>query len=363
MVTERAAMLRAINLAWRGWGQVHPNPMVGAVVLADGAIVGEGYHAVFGERHAERIALEQAGPEARGGTLIVTLEPCSHQGKQPPCVDAVIEAGVSRVVMALADPDPQAAGGAHRLAQAGVEVDTGLLATEACRQNAGFLHRFRQPGRPWIALKLATSIDHRIADSGGNAEWVSGPEAREYVHGLRAAFDAIAVGAGTVRADDPQLTVRGTTPARIAPTRIVFTRSGEIPRDASVIATAGEVPTWVVSVGEGRSREPAGTGGAGVRLMQAPTLERAMAELRLAGITTMLVEGGGGLAGALLEAGLVDRFYWVQSPLWLGTDAVPATRALTGAPLADAERWTVIERRGLGQDTLLVMDRKPCLPD
>ena len=363
MVTERAAMLRAIDLAWRGWGQVHPNPMVGAVILSDGAIVGEGYHAVFGERHAERIALEEAGHEARGSTLVVTLEPCSHEGKQPPCADAVIEAGVSRVVMALEDPDPQAGGGAHRLAQAGVEVETGLLAPEACRQNAGFLHRFCQPERPWIALKLATSIDHRIADSGGNAEWVSGPEAREYVHGLRAAFDAIAVGAGTIRADDPQLTVRGTTRARIAPTRIVFTRSGEIPRHASVIATAGEVPTWLVSVSEGRSPEPAGSGVAGVRLMQAPTLERAMAELRSAGITTMLVEGGGGLAGALLEAGLVDRFYWVQSPLWLGTDAVPATRALTGAPLADAERWTVIERRGLGQDTLLVMDRKPCLPD
>ncbi|MCZ6754781.1 MAG: bifunctional diaminohydroxyphosphoribosylaminopyrimidine deaminase/5-amino-6-(5-phosphoribosylamino)uracil reductase RibD [Gemmatimonadetes bacterium] len=365
MVTERAAMLRAIDLAWRGWGQVHPNPMVGAVVLADGAIVGEGYHAVFGERHAERIALEQAGPEARGSTLVVTLEPCSHEGKQPPCVDAVIEAGVSRVVMALADPNPQAAGGAHRLAQAGVEVDTGLLAPEACRQNAGFLHRFRRPERPWLALKLATSIDHRIADGSGNAKWVSGPEAGEYVHGLRAGFDAIAVGAGTVRADDPRLTVRGATRARIAPTRVVFTRSGNIPRNASVIATAGEVPTWLVSVGPGHPPppEPAGSGVAGVTLVRAPTLEQAMAELRSAGITTMLVEGGGGLAGALLEAGLVDRFYWVQSPLWLGTDGVPATRALTGGPLAEAERWTVIERRSLGQDTLLVMDRKPCLPD
>lgn len=367
MVTERAAMLRAIDLAWRGWGQVHPNPMVGAVILADGAIVGEGHHAVFGESHAERIALEQAGPEARGSTLVVTLEPCSHEGKQPPCVDAVIEAGVGRVVMALVDPNPEAAGGALRLAQAGVEVDSGLLAPEACRQNAGFLHRFRRPERPWIALKLATSIDHRIADGSGNAEWVSGPEAREYVHGLRAGFDAIAVGAGTVRADDPRLTVRGSTRARIAPTRIVFTRSGDIPRDASVIATAGEVPTWLVSVGQDRppppSQEPAGSGVAGVRLVHAPTMEQALADLRSAGITTMLVEGGGGLAGALLEAGLVDRFYWVQSPLWLGADAVPATRALTGAPLAETERWTVIERRGLGQDTLLVMDRRPCLPD
>jgi diaminohydroxyphosphoribosylaminopyrimidine deaminase/5-amino-6-(5-phosphoribosylamino)uracil reductase len=363
MVTERAAMLRAIDLAWRGWGQVHPNPMVGAVVLADGAIVGEGYHAVFGERHAERTALEQAGPDARGSTLVVTLEPCSHQGKQPPCVDAVIEAGVKRVVMALPDPNPDAGGGARRLAQAGVDVESGLLASEACRQIAGFLHRFRQPERPWIALKLATSIDNRIADLTGNARWVSGPEAREYVHGLRAGFDAIAVGAGTVRADDPQLTVRGDKVARIPPTRVVFTKSGAVPPEASVIATASEVPTCLVSVGETSSPEHAGSHVGGVTQVHAPTLERAMAELRSSGITTMLVEGGGSLAGALLEAGLVDRFYWVQSPLWLGTDGVPATRGVSGSPLADAERWDVIERRSLGQDTLLVMDRQSCLPD
>jgi diaminohydroxyphosphoribosylaminopyrimidine deaminase/5-amino-6-(5-phosphoribosylamino)uracil reductase len=363
MVTERAAMLRAIDLAWRGWGQVHPNPMVGAVVLADGVIVGEGYHAMFGERHAEREALEQAGAEAKGSTLIVTLEPCSHQGKQPPCVDAVIEAGVKRVVMALVDPNPEAGGGAIRLAQAGIEVDSGLLAPEACRQNAGFMHRFRQPERPWIALKLATSIDHRIADRSGNARWVSGPEAREYVHRIRAGFDAIAVGAGTVRADDPQLTVRGDKVPRIPPTRIVFTRSGDVPLDASVIVTAGEVPSRVVSVGEGGSQEGSGSQVDGVTRVHAPTLDQAMVHLRSTGITTILVEGGGSLAGALLEAGLVDRFYWVQSPLWLGAEGVPATRGLTGSPLADASRWTVIERRSLGQDTLLVMDRQSCLPD
>jgi diaminohydroxyphosphoribosylaminopyrimidine deaminase/5-amino-6-(5-phosphoribosylamino)uracil reductase len=363
VVTERAAMLRAIELAWRGWGQVHPNPMVGAVVLADGVIVGEGYHAVFGERHAERTALDQAGPDARGSTLVVTLEPCSHEGKQPPCVDAVIEAGIRRVVMALQDPNPEARDGALRLAQAGVEVDSGLLAPDASRQNAGFLHRFRKPKRPWIALKLATSIDHRIADRTGNARWVSGPEAREYVHGLRAGFDAIAVGAGTVRADDPQMTVRGDNVARIPPTRVLFTRSGDIPHDASVIVTAGDVPTWLVSVGEGGVPESAPGGADGVRLVRAPTLEQAMVELLSAGISTMLVEGGGGLAGELLEAGLVDRFYWVQSPLWLGQDGAPATRGLSGSPLAEAERWTVIEQRSLGQDTLLVMDRQSCLPD
>lgn len=363
MVTERAAMLRAIDLAWRGWGRVHPNPMVGAVVLADGAIVGEGYHAVFGERHAERIALDQAGPEARGSTLVLTLEPCSHEGKQPPCVDAVIEAGVRRVVMALADPNPEASGGAQRLAQAGVEVDSGLLAPEAGRQIAGFLHRFRKPERPWIALKLATSIDHRIADRTGNAEWVSGPTAREYVHHLRAGFDAIAVGAGTIRSDDPRLTVRGATEARVAPARVVFTRSGNIPGDAVVIATADQVPTWLVVVGRKSASVHGKSGYDGVTPVQAATLEQAMAALRSSGVTTMLVEGGGGLAGELLGAGLVDRFYWVQSPIWLGTEGVPATGSLRGSLLEDAERWTVIERRSLGQDTLLVMDREPCLPD
>ena len=358
-------MLRAIDLAWHGWGRVQPNPMVGAVVLNDGAIVGEGFHEQFGERHAERIALDNAGPEALGGTLVVTLEPCCHHGKQPPCVDAVIAAGIERVVMAMPDPNPAATGGAARLVEAGLDVDTGLLAPQAACQNAAFLHQFRNPNRPWVALKLATSMDHRIADRRGKSQWVSGREARDYVHRLRAGFDAIGVGAATIRSDDPQLTVRGSVEARIAPARIVFTRSGDVPRESSVVATAHQVPTWVVHVGRERGAgDEASPDPHGIRHLHGRSVEEALAAVRAAGITSILVEGGGALAGSLLDAGLVDRFYWVQSPLWLGDDGMPATRGITGALLGEGEeqRWTVTERRALGQDTLLVLDREPCSP-
>ncbi|HEU5170263.1 MAG TPA: bifunctional diaminohydroxyphosphoribosylaminopyrimidine deaminase/5-amino-6-(5-phosphoribosylamino)uracil reductase RibD, partial [Gemmatimonadales bacterium] len=190
-------MARALDLAWRGWGRVHPNPLVGAVLLdRRGEVLGEGWHAEYGGPHAEAAALAAAGDRARGATLVVTLEPCAHQGKTPPCADAVIGAGVRRVVAALADPDPVAAGGAARLRAAGVGVEIGLLAERAAAQNAAFLHALAVSSRPFVALKLATSVDFRIADSSGRSRWVSGPAAREYVHWLRAGFDAVAVGAG-----------------------------------------------------------------------------------------------------------------------------------------------------------------------
>jgi diaminohydroxyphosphoribosylaminopyrimidine deaminase/5-amino-6-(5-phosphoribosylamino)uracil reductase len=189
---EREAMTHARSLAWRGWGRVHPNPLVGAVVLADGLIVGEGWHAEFGDRHAEPVALERAAERARGATLVVTLEPCDHHGKQPPCTEAILEAGVRRVVAGLADPNPVATGGAARLAGLGLEVELGVAREAVAAQNAMFLHGFRNQSRPFVALKLATSLDGRIADSSGHSRWISGEPARDYVHWLRAGFAAIA---------------------------------------------------------------------------------------------------------------------------------------------------------------------------
>ena len=349
-------MARALELAWRGWGRVAPNPMVGAVVLRDGAVIGEGWHAEFGGRHAEPIALDMAGEGARGATLVVTLEPCAHHGKQPPCTERVLAAGVARVTAALADPNPAARGGATRLRTEGIEVELGLLGAAATAQNASFVHAQRDATRPFVALKLATSLDARIADREGRSRWISGPEARDWAQWLRAGFDALAVGGATARADDPSLTVRGTLQPRRPPLRVVFTRRAELPDTLVLARTAGETPTTVFAA-NAAADAAAGLRAAGVEVHDGMDLHAALAALRTRGVESLLVEGGGRLAGALLDAGLVDRLYWVQSPVWLGEAGVPAVAGHAGLPLADAPRWRVVERRALGEDTLLVVDR------
>lgn len=349
----------ALDLAWRGWGRVQPNPLVGAVVLSsDGRVVGEGWHAEFGRAHAEPVALEAAGERARGATLVVTLEPCNHHAKQPPCTDAVLASGVRRVVAAMPDPNPEAGGGAARLADRGVEVRIGLEREAAEVQNAIFLHRFRDAARPFVALKLATSLDGRIADAAGQSRWISGDQARAYVHWLRAGFDAIGVGGRTARQDDPQLTVRGAVEPRVAPRRIVFDGPAELSPELSLVRTAAEVGTIVIASPGAPTANLRRLESAGVAVLRAGSLEEGLALLRHEGIGSILVEGGGRLAGALLAHGLVDRYYWVQSPLWLGEGGVPATADLPSAQIARAERWTVVERRALGNDTLLVVDRR-----
>jgi diaminohydroxyphosphoribosylaminopyrimidine deaminase/5-amino-6-(5-phosphoribosylamino)uracil reductase len=350
-------MARALALAWHGWGRVQPNPLVGAVVLTDGESVGEGWHAEFGELHAERAALAAAGERARGATVVCTLEPCAHQGKQPPCTDALIAAGVRRVVAAVADPNPVAAGGVMRLRAAGIEVELGILADEAEAQNAAFLQRQRDSSRPYVALKLATTIDGRIADANGHSRWLSAGPAREFVHWLRAGFDAVGVGGVTARADDPSLTVRGALQPRVAPRRVIFAADGDIPPSLRAVRSAREIPTLAVVAPGAPSARVAPLEAAGVEVIRAPSLAEALASLRTSGVGSLLVEGGGRLAGALLSAGLVDRYYWIQTPLWLGMGAVPAVAGLPTTPLADARRWRVAERRALGDDTLLVLDR------
>ncbi len=351
-------MQHALDLAWRGWGRVHPNPLVGAVVLDGEEAVGEGWHAEYGAAHAETIALQAAGPRARGATLVVTLEPCAHSGKQPPCVDAILRAGIRRVVAALPDPNPIAAGGAARLREAGVPVELGLEREAAEAQNAAFLQEHRNPERPFVALKLATSLDARIADLEGRSRWISGSDARAFVHWLRAGFDAIAVGGRTARADDPSLTVRGTITPRITPSRVIFDAGADLPGSLGVIRSASEVPTYVVASPQAPATRLTALERAGVGVVTAANLGDGLHALRGAGIQSLLVEGGGRLAGALLGNGLGDRFYWIQSPLWLGDRGVPAIAGFPSEPIARAERWRTVERRALGDDTLLVLDRR-----
>ncbi len=358
---EREAMRRALDLAWRGWGRVSPNPLVGAVVLRDGTVVGEGYHGEFGGPHAEVVALEAAGDRARGGTLVVTLEPCAHQGKTPPCTAAILTAGVRRVVAAVRDPDPHAGGGLERLRREGVDVEHGVLAAEAAAQNAPFLFA-RGHDRPFIALKLATSVDGSIADLARRSEWLSGPEAREWVHWLRAGFDAIAVGGTTALQDNPRLTVRGPLTPRKPPVRLVFDRRAMLNAGVTLVETARAVPTWVVASPEAPAANVAILERSGVRVLRPDSLSAGVRMLRDEGIHSILCEGGGALGTRLFLDWLVDRLYWVQTPMWLGEHGVPAFSGVPSQPLADAPRWIAVERRALGPDTLLVLDRELCLP-
>ena len=361
--SERAAMQRALDLARRGWGRVAPNPLVGAVVLSRDAVVGEGYHAEYGGPHAEVVALQVAGERARGATLVVNLEPCAHHGKTPPCTDAIVKAGVTRVVAALSDPDPESRGGAGLLRGKGVTVSIGLLAEAAAALNAPFLFAREQRERPWVALKLATSIDGRIADAAGSSQWVSGEAAREYVHWLRAGFDAIAVGGTTALQDNPRLTVRGPVIPRRPPVRVVFDRRAMLNPSTLLVSGAREVPTWVMSSLEAPVSSVTALEQNGVRVFRPDSLASGLRMLRDAGIESVLCEGGGALGARLLTDGLVDRLYWVQAPVWLGEGAIPAFPGVPPQPLAAAPRWTPVERRVLGSDTLLVLDRRICLPE
>jgi len=351
------AMRRALTLAWGGWGRVSPNPLVGALVVRDGAVVGEGFHAEYGGPHGEVLALVAAGERARGADLVVTLEPCAHHGKTPPCTDAILAAGIRRVVYGARDEDPVARGGAEVLRRAGVEVQGGVLEAEARAQNALFFHRFAERGRPFVALKLAVSLDARIADRHGRSRWVSGPAAREFVHWLRAGFDALAVGGGTAKADDPGLTVRGAVTPQRPPLRVVLDRRAELPLTAALVRTAREVPTLVLLGHDAPPAAAEALRAAGVAVLPADGPADALAALAGRKVGSVLVEGGGVVAGRLLAAGVVDRLYLVVAPLWLGEEGVSAFPGVPAPAIEEAARWRTVERRALGDDTLLVLDR------
>lgn len=345
-------MRRALALARRGWGQTAPNPLVGAVVVRDGAVVGEGWHARLGAPHAEAMALEAAGASARGADVYVTLEPCTHHGRTPPCADALIAAGVRRVVIAALDPNPTAAGGAEKLRAAGIEVATGVMEEEAAELNAPFLFSHHRSDRPFVSLKLALSVDGAIAPAERTQVWLTGEAARRYVHKLRAQCDAVLVGIGTALADDPDLTVRYGKRPRTAPRRLVLDRHARLPLTSRLVRTAGKVPVELLAEQPDPARAAA-LAKAGVVVRTAPDLLAHLALLRASGVRHLLVEGGAAVAASLLRGGAVDRLIIFQAPVLLGAGALAGLG--TFVPSAEGERrWEVVERREFGDDQMTV---------
>ena len=357
-------MRRALALARLGWGQTAPNPMVGAVVVAGETVVGEGFHARYGEAHAERAALGDAGNSARGATLYVTLEPCAHHGKTPPCTEAVIAAGIARVVVAIRDPTPQARGGAEALRAAGIRVDIGLERDAAAELNASFFAA-QCLRRPWVTLKLAVSADGGIAADGAR-RWITGSEARAETHRQRANADAVGAGVGTILSDDPALTVRGVTPARVPPRRAVFDRQLRTPLDAQVVRTAREVPTIIVGgVRAGESRQGLALTEAGAQVLSTSSLGDALRQLRGGGVQSLYLEGGARIAGAFVSDRLVDRLIIFRSPVVLGSSALQAFAFAPPEFQSLLAERRVVERRAFGDDdmTIYALEDVPCLPD
>lgn len=359
---DRVSMRAALTLARRGLGTVWPNPAVGCVLAKDGRVIGRGWTQPGGRPHGETEALRRAGEAARGATAYVSLEPCCHWGQTPPCVDALIAAGVERAVVALEDPDRRVAGqGLRRLRAAGLAVETGLLAEEAAEINAGFLCRLRL-GRPLVTLKLATSLDGRIATAAGESRWITGPSARDHAHTLRAVHDAVMVGSGTVLADDPQLTCRLPGLGHCSPVRIVVDRRLAVSPEARLMTDASRVPIWVLTLASAdptRRKALLARGAVVIDIAADATggidFAAALAALGERGITRVLVEGGGQLAAALAHARLIDRLAWFHAPLLIGGDGIPAMAAFGLETLADAPQFERLSTEAVGDDVLTIL--------
>ena len=346
-------MRRALALAQQGWGQTAPNPMVGAVVVRDGVVVGEGYHARYGEAHAEAVALKAAGDRAKGATMYVTLEPCNHFGKQPPCTEAILEARLKRVVIAAADPTALAGGGARHLADYGVQVDFAVEEAAALELNAPFFFAATNPARPWVTLKLALSIDGKMNDPSGERRWISNELSRSEVHRLRANVDAIAVGIGTVKADNPQLTARGSIRPRVAPMRVVFDRQAETPLESTLVRTAKETPTMIFAHHPPVARLAA-LHNAGVDVFEAEDLPAALEALHGFEVHHLFVEGGARVAQEFLRQNLVDRLIIFQSPITLAGPALSPFDGLPGDFRETLSRLPIVRRAEFGDDVMSV---------
>lgn len=317
-------MQRALELAARGEGSVEPNPMVGCVIVRDGELLGEGYHAQFGEEHAERAALGSvaSGRSIEGATWYITLEPCCHTGKTPPCTEAIIAAQPKRIVVAMQDPFPKVAGGGlQQIRDAGIDVMVGIGEREAARLNAPYLKRL-STGRPWVIAKWAMTLDGRIATASGDSQWISSKESRYRVHELRGCSDAIVVGAGTVAADDPRLTARAGGPR--APIRVVFSRRADLPAHSQLLQTAREVPVRVFTGPSAAEQHRQRLCDAGVDVVRLSTddslrmVHEALDHCGAAGMTNVLVEGGSRLLGSFFDAGAIDECYVAIAPKLIG---------------------------------------------
>ncbi len=355
--TDKRYMALALSLGQRGQGTCWPNPAVGCVVVRDGRIVGRGWTQPGGRPHAETEALSQAGDAARGATAYVSLEPCSHHGKTPPCAEALIAAGVSRVVSAIEDSDPRVAGqGFAMLRDAGIEVTTGVLADQAARDHAGFFLKTEQ-GRPFVTLKLASSFDGRIATSSGHSQWITGPKARRVVHAMRARHDAVMVGAGTARADDPSLNVRDLGIGN-QPVRVVVSRHLDIPLIGQLARTAAQIPLWLC---HGPSPDPERARaweGLGATLIPCALNDHQidatdlLQQLGQAGLTRVFCEGGSALAASLLAEDLVDELVGFSAGLTIGAEGLSAIGSLGLETLDTAPRFELLEVRAVGPDVL-----------
>lgn len=343
-VHDEAHLRRALRLAARGQGRVEPNPMVGCVIVREGRIIGEGYHRRFGGPHAEIEALRRCTRTPRGATVYVTLEPCCHFGKTPPCTEALIAAGVARVVAPLKDPNPAVAGkGFAALKKAGVRVDVGVLANEAAALNAPFLKLVRQ-GRPWVILKWAQSLDGKIATRTGDAKWISDETCRAHAHRVRGRLDAILVGVGTVLTDDPMLTCRVGRPRRSA-TRVILDSQLRTPTTARLVRSAARVPTWVFCTPGAAARRARALERAGCRVLcvragpGGVSLPAVLEVLGAQQMTNVLVEGGGALLGRFLDADLADEVHVYIAPLLIGGAQAPGPLHACGvARVAEARR-------------------------
>lgn len=354
----------ALRLARRGLGAVWPNPAVGCIVVNDGAVAGRGWTQPGGRPHAEAEALRRAGSRARGGTAYVTLEPCAHHGQTPPCAEALIAAGIAACVVACEDPDPRVAGrGLARLRDGGVRVTSGVGQSAAADLNRGFFLRTAE-GRPLFTLKMATSLDGRIATASGESRWITGEHARAIAHGLRADHDAVLVGSGTALADDPALDCRLPGMARRAPVRIVADGRLRLLPGAKLVATARTQPTWLLTrPGCDPDRRSAFVDcgvdiievedGADGRLAPA-AIARALGGR---GLTRVLIEGGARIAASFLEAGLVDRIAWFAAPMLLGGGGVAAVAPLPGVPLTAVPHWRRLVLEAAGADSFALYDR------
>ncbi|WP_271946273.1 bifunctional diaminohydroxyphosphoribosylaminopyrimidine deaminase/5-amino-6-(5-phosphoribosylamino)uracil reductase RibD [Ruegeria faecimaris] len=355
--TDKRYMALALALGRRGQGTCWPNPSVGCVLVQDGRIVGRGWTQPGGRPHAETEALRQAGSQARGATAYVSLEPCAHHGQTPPCAQALIEAGVARVVSAIEDSDPRVAGqGFAMLHEAGIDVTTGVLADQAARDHAGFFLKTEQ-GRPFVTLKLASSFDGRIATESGHSQWITGQTSRRAVHAMRATHDAVMVGAGTARVDDPSLTVRDLGIER-QPVRVVVSRHLDIPLMGQLARTASKIPVWLCHGPSPDAERAKAWEGLGARLIPCALRDHhidaadLLLQLGQEGLTRVFCEGGSSLAASLLVDELVDELIGFSAGLAIGAEGLPAIGALGMDRLDEAPRFELLETRIIGQDVM-----------
>ncbi len=358
----------ALGLARRGLGAVWPNPAVGCLLVRedwDGRVVGRGWTQPGGRPHAETEALKRAGPEARGATAYVSLEPCDHHGQTPPCSEALIDAGIARAVIAVEDPDARvSSAGIVRLQGAGVAVKTGILGEEARDLNAGYFLRILE-GRPLFTVKTATTLDGRIATHGGESRWITSEDARAFAHRLRASHDAIMIGSATALGDDPLLTCRLPGMEGRSPIRIVNDTRMRLPLTSQLVKTARQTPLWLVTAEGGDAKRRQAYVDTGVEVISAPLdahgvpdLHWVAGELSQRGLTRVLVEGGGHLTAALLKSGLVDRLAWFRAPRLIGGDGMPAAVAFGVDRLADTPRFVRQESAVVGADILETYTRE-----